>query len=537
MKKLIIFLSLLISIQIVAQEKNGIAVLVNYPENKEDVHFKKIYSSMVEHFNASASNNYLFYDWNVNSNDVTYNEIINAQKTDQPPAQLIFMAPSLTYSEKPKLELTVDTTGKTTAAYYVMNYKSKIHYKVVEFKSSKIMSVGVHETVYDGGPMDKNFIKVPDFKKYFPGDPAKMKNGNIKQYYDSEKKLYEKYKNKINNWIKEGTEQCVKQTKNIPSLFNGLLDNNTYKMVNLDPAAIDKKLTDFEINGGKENAITLNDRFFLYQKSDYNGKAIYKQIAWTRATEVGEKKSTLKVFPFEKKRAAEAIKENPDVFLVRNTNTINEMLNETGEKYIISIDKGCVLCNVVFEENLKKIEGIEIVERQHIPVLKYFMEKYKNEKFIDFNLDDLQGKQQGAQVILQPSAKGVKATDVKTGQLLETQSIRFSSDLSAMFLNVFNKKIEVLKITDQKKNKINEVMAYHPFGFIRGEKFLFYEIMEEKVAGQTLERMVEIGAGYVGKMASNKVAAIKINKGKKEVSAAMNGGKNIRIVSKSEKSK
>ena len=193
------------------------------------------------------------------------------------------------------------------------------------------------------------------------------------------------------------------------------------------------------------------------------------------------------------------------------------------------MDKSCLLCYSLLESKLLGLENIEIVEREHLKELGFFIEKFKGEQFMDFDMNDLQGKQLGVQVILQVNNRQIQATDVKTGKLLETASSTYDAKLAKLFLDAFEKDIELLDVIDEKKGKINELVVYHPFGFTDRQKLIVYEIIEEKVGSELMERQVEIGEGYISDMISDKIAPLKIGKGKKEIYKAMSENRKLKF--------
>ncbi|HFA50151.1 MAG TPA: hypothetical protein ENJ95_14165 [Bacteroidetes bacterium] len=529
MKKLFTFFILFIAIQLAAQEKTGIAVLVDKSQIT-DFYQKKIFGQFVENLKTSKRNNYLIYDWKEKTHSVVYDRVLNENNTDQPVEQLVFVLPTIKYERIPALQLTADSTGKTVSAFYNMVFESDLYYKVIDFRTSEIISTGEVKAAYADMHFPKNKLEVTDFAKYFKGDPYRLKSTNYKIYREGEKRTYLAYKEKINKIYDKAAEHCAKSTATIPAIINGLQDKRVYKIINLDASKVGKKLVELEMDGGDADFISKGDYVYLYENVSFGEKKTTKLLAAATVKGTSENKSALKIIPFQRKKAAKAITEKRDVFLVRNKNVINEINNKNGESYKISLDKNCLFCAHQLEMSLKKLEHIEILERAHMAELKFFTEKFKNEKFIDFDMDDMQGKQQGVQVVLQLQKKGIKATDVKTGRVLEAGTVTYDSKLATLFLDMFDKEIELLEVSGQKKNKINEVIAYHPFGFVAGQKIYAFEVAEEKVGGKVLERNIELGEGRVQRLISDKVAPVKITKGKKDIYAAKNANKKIRLM-------
>ena len=527
MKFFLWFFSLLLTVQLFAQEKAGISLMVNKTW-ESDPYLNKIFSKFVEHANASKRNNYLFYNWDEKNHTLSYNVKLNEGKKDQPSELLVFVEPKVKYASVPALQLKVDTSGKTTSVYYNLNFGYQIIYKVIDFRTSRIIAVDATQSEFSN-MVHPNLLEISDYKNYFKGDPAQLKRTDIRTYAGIEQKIYNAYKTKINKHYDTASEYCAKTTTELISILNGLQDKRIYRMLNIDENNSSNKLVEFEIDGGSKDFLEENDFLYLYQKVKYGQRESVGFVANASVKEVSENSAKLKIVPFQRKKAAEALNQNTEIFLVRNKNLITDLNNSGGENYKISMDKSCLLCYSLLESKLLGLENIEIVEREHLKELGFFIEKFKGEQFMDFDMNDLQGKQLGVQVILQVNNRQIQATDVKTGKLLETASSTYDAKLAKLFLDAFEKDIELLDVIDEKKGKINELVVYHPFGFTDRQKLIVYEIIEEKVGSELMERQVEIGEGYISDMISDKIAPLKIGKGKKEIYKAMSENRKLKF--------
>lgn len=525
MKKLsILFFLFIYAFAVTAQDKTGVGVFVD-PKRLTDEYSLLIFNSITEQMKLSARNNYVHYDWAENRNSVSFNPVRNKETKEQPVELLVFIAPTVQYSKNPKLQFQQDTAGNTVRAYYKSDFKSEVWVKVVDFVTSEVIQMKIFEE-NGNGPSRPTTIEVKDFKKYFTGDPVRM---DKKLMAEQRKKVDKDYLPKVKKTQNAAAAAVAKSLKSVPRWLNGLQDEKLYSLVNMDAPSLDNKLVEFEMDGSKSDFLQKYDLFELYEIIQVGEFKTTNKLGWATVREIGETSSKMKTLPFKRKNMAEAVKSGRDIYLSRNPRALEKFNTAEDRKYTIAIEKKCILCDVRLETTLNAITNLVIIERAHMNILKTLTERYKNERFIDYNLEDIQGKQQGVEILLSKSDRGLRATDVKTGRVLDTEDKAYGSKIAKMFLEIFDEQIKVLEISEQKKNKVTEVLAYHPFGFFLGDRVQIFDVQQEKVGGRTLDRNIEVGKGFVNKVISPKVARIKIQDGKKELYEAINSDANIKF--------
>ena len=183
-----------------------------------------------------------------------------------------------------------------------------------------------------------------------------------------------------------------------------------------------------------------------------------------------------------------------------------------------------------------------MVER-NAPELKYFAGLLKNEKFIDYSIEDLQGQQKGYEILFSKSGDFINATEVATGKKLsiEESKVKFLgltllSGVSTTLLQsiLYNYKPEIYKIewvrtSESKKDKIKEIIVHNHAGFELGKKYGFFTLVKEDVDGETIERKNIIAEGKIDKLISINLAKLEMKDGEKELFKAVNAKEELII--------
>lgn len=525
MKKLSILLFLFIyAFAVAAQDKTGVGVFVD-PKRLTNEYARKIFNGITNHMKVSARNNYVHYDWAENVNAVTFNPVRNKDNKEQPVKLLVFMAPTVQYEKNPKLQFQQDSAGNTTRAYYNSSFKSEIWVKVIDFTTSEVVQMKIFEENGNGATRPAT-VEVRDYKKYFSGDPNKIDRKLMREQTKEVDKVYHPRVKKIHN---SAADAIAKSLRSVPGWLNGLQDEKLYTITNMDAASLDKKLVEFEMSGSKNDFLAKYDLFELYEVIQVGEYKTTNKLGYATVREIGETVTKMKTLPFKRKNMAEAVKSGREIYLVRNPRALEKFNTADDRKYTISIDKKCILCDVRFETSLNSVTNVVIIERAHMNILNTLAERYKNERFMDYNLEEIQGRQKGVEILVSKSDRGMRATEVKTGRVLDTEDKTYGGKMAKMFLEIFDEQIKILEVSEQKKNKLIEVIAYHPFGFFLGDRVQVFTVQEEKVGGRTLDRNTQIGKGFVNKVISPKVARIKIQDGKKEIYEAMNSDAKVKF--------
>ncbi len=95
---------------------------------------------------------------------------------------------------EPALQLSVDTTGKTTAAFFTFSGGYSYFSKFIDNKSSQILKAEDITFIRN----EKISINIKDYEKEFGGDPSKLKKSDPKKFAAAETRVTQKYLPKIN---------------------------------------------------------------------------------------------------------------------------------------------------------------------------------------------------------------------------------------------------------------------------------------------------------------------------------------------------
>lgn len=519
------------------------AILVDNSEVKDQV-FKKINADNLNKLYSVNSANLLFYDWN--SEKHTINFSATNKFPEKPSETVIFLMPKGSFDLNPPFQLDTDTTGKVTAAYFVLTKEVKYLCKHIDAVTSTVLS---HDVFY---LMKKSQmqLKLQDINKEFGGDPGVLIKSNRKKYDELLANLRKSYAQKIiDAYVKDYNEQ----TK-FSRFGNMVLGGSQRAFEIIKPTGkIESKTKSITFKGGVNDNLVVRDYYKVLVKKDIEGYHYYDDVVTMAIKEIGEEESIATTELLSSKALSEALSSNDQLLLVRMSNV--QVLNKINTKndvplINIAIKKNCLFCDEALESAIYECPVFTLIER-NAPELKYFAALTKDERFIDYSVEDLQGKQIGYQILLVSDNKNFEAIETKTNRILgsfkktyqvmadETKTeLNISQSSIQRFLSSYNPavyKVDWVKTLEEKKDKINEILVYHPAGMDRYMEYDFFTLVTETVEGEKIDRKNKIGSGKIGKSYSPNISVLKIKDGEKEIYKAKSMNEKI-IIEVSDKS-
>jgi len=394
---------------------------------------------------------------------------------------------------------------------------------------------------------------IDDFKSSFD----KKKRGHVEFYsWDGESKsepnLYSPYKTgkegekpilkavylKANFSQDSKLKTAYKLGERLEEVSNQLKNNNDSKIWRALDYSFDEKgkLEEFYIDAKLSDNLEIGDVINIYVKRMINDFVYYDYVSDVTVKEVTKDKVRVKPFSLMRKKIAEALEGDTDVVFTRNDRLIKE-LNRGGAPYKrVQVISDCADCFTDLVRRMYRGGSTKLIARNFDGPRQHFAEKYKDEKFLDYNMEDFQGKQQGVDFIFESNVAGISATDVKTGRIAFVASKEKSGigkilnidgpSVSNLMMDIMDVDFEIVKILKEKNGKLEKFVAYNPLGF--GRTYNIVKVIEEEVGGRPVNREEIIGKCYIGKVYSDTLAEVKVAKGKKELYTALQNGEKIR---------
>lgn len=520
-KSLVTIILLFLFIESIAQSENGFGILVNnYMQNETFGNI--IHNGIKEGFKNKK--NIHIYRWDESQHSI---DKVETSKEIIKPIKFVKYVQTGVFNVQlnPEINITTDTSGKTTSVYFEISPYASLQYKLIDISTSQIMDLGSRNLDKQSNYLtDLGLIPVKNYIEDFGGDPAMLRKKDYQSYDKLLKKVKEKYSKIIyENTLKIVNNYAINIYYSISNLGN-VSSQPYYKVLKDENAEDEKKIKYINFQGGKKDSIKVGNEFALYQIVDFEQIKSTKRVNVFYVDEVGEKVSKAKIaFLGNKKRIAELIKENAELYLFENNKSVleyNKMLNKNNKFYNVGVRKNCLFCEIKFEENLISVPVINTIER-NAPEIRYFQEIAKLEKFIDFKSQELLNKQLGIKYLFYKEEGNLTATDIETGRVVGSESSKQQYLIAMLtknlFLDIFEKNIKFLKNKDFTKNKVKEIYLYSDFGLTEGEKIKVYTLIEEKVGNKVLKRKEEIGSGYITKAISDFVGVLNLQKGEKDI--------------------
>lgn len=515
------------------------ALLIDDSEINDKI-TEEIHNFIVERIVALNSENILLYDWEEKTKKVTFSA--KNKYPEKPAESVIFVKATGQFDFNPELEVVTDTSGKTTKVNFLLNASGGYLNKKVDLSTSTI----IDNDIYGFIPAFVERFPITDFIKVFGGDPATLRKNNFTKFESIKKQLWAKHESEFEKIYKNKFNLLFISSIFVKSLISA--DKEKFKVI--VPANItEKKLSSISFAGGLNDNIFKGDYYTLFQKNMMGNHVYYEDIITLVVDEVGEKQSTAKTSLFASEKLAEALKSGNELWLIHQTNfqTINELNVKPGtQKVNLAIKKTCLMCEPYLETKLFNCPTFNLVER-NAKELAYFAKLSKNDRFIDYSLEDLQGKKLGYELLITEDEKFMNIVEVSTNKtvhsfkkrykLLTETEAQLSKSKDRFNLNIYEQdilrllsayrpesfKVEWITTLKTKKDKIEEIAIYHPAGMERYVEFNIYTLESEQVDGETIQRKNKIARGTVGKTFSPTLYELNIKDGEKELFKAEQG--------------
>lgn len=546
MKKIIYLLIILLPIISVAQEPNRAAILI-YKLGEGNKFTSLVQNKLIKTADAEKDINFYIYNWN-GAGALSFYP--GKQKEESAITHVNFLSLNTEVEENPPLIIETDTSGKTKAAYFPIRPVLSIASKSIELKTSQIVDYSVNRFTqnpstsgFNASPRAKTDIYI-DFIKEFGTDPAILRKQNYKEFEKAEAKVKEKFRNEIEKRLINIFDDWGKNVSSKISDYKGIWDNKYFSVIKDGLDLEDDKIKTIKSTATVKDGFKIDDYLNLYEVIKFDNYSSTRFINYFKIKSIDEKQSELDLYLFgSKKKLAAILKEGNELILTNSSSVLNDYnrkLNKIQNTEIVSVKKDCFFCETDLELNLMTVPSIKLVERA-ANELNYFRNLAKSEKFIDLVDGDDQYKQLGVKYLFYSENKTLKSTDIETGRIIgsETSQGKFlgmSVDnsnspivIKTLFLDTFNKEIQILSYSQETKNRVKEIIIASPFGILEGERFKIYAQEEEDVNGKKVKRNSEIGQGIVSRTMSNLVAKMSVTDGEKDFFEAKKQGKTIVI--------
>ena len=540
-KLLLLLAALLLSSSLFAQDL-GVAINISHGEK---MLAKRFYHKLLEEVKALKNDKYVVYEWDRNAHKLNLNKEISPE--EKPVELAVFVQQSIPQlsPEQLKLEFKTDTSGYITKAHFKVPFEAIYTIKVVNVKTAKVEEAAYQ--VKTQPIVDKfenvNYYVPVDVKKYIGRKNLKILQSwdNRKEYNALIARIKKAYQKKLRAKYDYLASLHLKDLPFIAKTINKYDDNQVYTVEVPDIKA--KKIKLLTINGGSKDGIKNRDNFHLYSTIEINGKKYPIYIADIFADKVEEQSTVGKKYglSISAKNLANKLRENAAAgfFAAKNRIAINKIVSyPPEEKLNIALATDCMMCNYSLEEGMVRSVEINLIERA-APELDQLRALYKDERFIDYNLGNMQDQQIGAKYLLSFAGSNLNITDIATGKLISMDKATGRKNwLIPGFTNAQAWKIALLGNSDkaityqrtikEKKGKVKSIEIFHPFEVGQGDKYDISVLQTEEIAGQKVERKVLIATGYaVPSSLTPHLGVMKINDGRKKLFKALESGQKL----------
>lgn len=544
MRKIFVFILLWASGIMCAQNKEfSVSILVDDQLNKDEV-MVSLHDHLENDLIKVKSGNILLYKWNVADHKVTFSP--KNRVPEKPCETVIFLKSDGEFLIRPKLQIKRDSTGKITDISIPLESRVRYLAKHVDFATSRVL----YNTIIEIQPPTKKNIQISiaEFEKFIGTNASEMAKKSPSEFAKKEDAFVESYKQKI---IGEYRDNFNLKSNSKYFAQNVLEPTQKTYAVLPQPGLKEKKVKKIEFRGGKNDNLIYKDNYKVIMKKMLGNYHYYDDLATMYIDVIGDSVSTASTLLFGDKDLAKELVAGTPLLMVKENNhlEINRLNMAAGTPGVsVAIKK-----NGVFGlENIEKIfyesPVFSLVER-NAPELSYFAKLAKNENFIDYSLEDIQGRQLGYELLLSPSQKHWNVTEIKTTKNIysfEKKSIfgatlideisqgELQRILSAYKPDVY--KVELVSVLEEKKDKIEKIAIYHPAGLDRGMEYIVYTFAKEDVDGEEVLRKTKLARGKIGKSYSPCMSELNIKDGEKEFFKAYHNKEKF-IIEISEKSK
>lgn len=522
---------MLISCACVGQEF-GIAVGIKADDKGEQKEFKeKLMASLTK----TAFPNAVIYDWTADGS-LIYQQ--SEAYPELPIEKAIFIKQYIKTSDKKKPEIVTkkDTTGQVVSAHFNVFFEVRYTMKAIDVVTGEILSVPeVYELKDKLGGITP--LKI-DVKKYYAKKPPLSKSGRSRGRTAA---IYEDYEEQLVKKYNECKKSKLSRLKDVRWKARAAVEDDIYPItINEQEDGLYKSVT---IDMTDKSPLPKGEILNLFAKVDIVGKPGVDYITYVEVKSVeGQQAIGRKTFLQGKKKFSKKLAEHKALYGVTDVNMAPKIAAKATDRVNIALEADAAN-RVAYERRMLRLPAVAVVERGYEKELQHLRSMYKDERYIDYDMGDLQDKLVGVQYLLTIDKENVNVTDVATGQLVaidkdEGRRNWFAPGyttvqaLNMSLMKISNDPIELLEVTDQSKDKVKKIRLYHPIGFEIREKLDITMVISEEVAGKTYDRKEFIGKGWVTSTKENpNFGVLKVNKkGRKAVAKAIADGSTLEFM-------
>ncbi|HLF63479.1 MAG TPA: hypothetical protein VI603_06995 [Saprospiraceae bacterium] len=419
-----------------------------------------------------------------------------------------------------------------TGVGFKLSPEAFINAKMIDLSTNEIVSVSVahienaidFDTDVAISEKEGSFV-ISDYAKTFGSDPDVMKKVKPKEYAEALAKLHKSFLTKFKNFYRGKAPSVAQAIDNCelgyflpgPMMIEEfVMDGDKAKKAKLTLAhdAIVQKYTSLRLYSlDTVGVYVVPELFGLYFVEDQNGKSlILDNSMFSKSKQVGESHLA-----------------GNKIYASFSSGGYSTKLGTKQEPLKIGINFGD-LAITDLEEKLVAMSNIQLIDLGATYLVNQLREMYKQEQFID---DEFAAKAQGAQYLIVAKGDMIELVDVESGALLyaypASEGYKGIADAA---MELFDLEIEIVEVTKQKKNSVEKLRLFSPFGF-NGDYFTLniYELLSEKVGNEVKERPVELGICRAYNV-DQAVVEFTVNKGETELFEAMQRGSKIRFRNK-----
>ncbi|MEZ5030942.1 MAG: hypothetical protein R2787_06065 [Saprospiraceae bacterium] len=514
----------------------SVAVLTD-PRAWSDPFFSVLHKRVFDRVMKQDVSNLRFYQWDPEAHTVEYSPL---NKQEEKPCRLaIFLLADFEFTLEPPLAIVRGEKGVISSVGLDLAPYGKYQVKIVDVATSLLLSKEVIDVIIK----QSHVLPIKNYASVFGMDPDILKTKNPGKYKQILKNLHETNKDQIIAYYRKVIQDAfLYESQTVRVIFS---KPNTVFRVVPEPGRTEEKAKTIQVYGGVHDNLYKGEAYDLYVQKEINGYPYYKDIGTYHIDEVGDSISTAKAWLSGNKDVGEALKNGEELLLVRYADRFTaKMLNHDPKipRVNIALRTDCWACESMVDDKLFSSPAFNIVERQS-PELIYFGQLLKDDRFIDYSVEDFQGKRLGYELLISPEVKYCQVIDVRTNTniLSLTYNKRLVNNVAVPYLkqsdlhdilSAYNPELYVaqwVQTLKEKKDKIEEIAIYHPAGMVRYMDFdLSVETLEE-IDGEKHARREPIASGRVGETISSNISKLKIKKGEKELYSARQKGQKIVI--------
>lgn len=498
-------------------DKTNLAVLFD-KEKIQDKYASMLMDSIMSKLDYSKRMNFDYFTY-----DESTQEIEKISQGDIGfSKQMVAIDPNFYYEEKPRIDITFDKETKRYKGNIRLEFKIDLYLKLIDVATSKVDLIEHHIFDYQEKEMtDKNWVF--DIQKYYKGTFPKKGTKAHQLMLD---KIYKVYIPKMREFHK----RCMLKEQKIHfSVRGSLFSSKDDRLFEISPVEGKSNMRSFMIDAGVDDDIFWLDNVRVikqvqlgkYNCGEYLGTAVIKKRT--------NNESKCGFLLTGGKKLKNAVENDEKVYAVRNRALINTLNTENTEKIRVGSDSECLFCNVKTEKVVFNIENVDLIERSHGLMLNYFINRYKTEKFIDYDIENVLGLQEGVQYLMRSQSDNISLTEIKTNRVASIGKNYYINQFRQFMLDFFEQEMEVLEISKRKKDVAKRLIIYSPYGFEPLDVLNSYSVTEENVGGKVYYRKEKIGTVRVLKKYSDNIVEVSINKNEKLITKTLDSGGMISI--------